>query len=117
MHYPEGTRYSNSEYPDVATGRRNEFGDTIFIQLDPKGNPTGRESVVIGGNLVGIEVAGRIHEQNTRDAAQALLGALKMALRHGREAMSAEDRAEFDAGRRGPEWMFVAAKALGEAMR
>jgi hypothetical protein len=117
MHYPEGTVYSNSEYPDVATGRKNEFGDTIFVQLDPAGKPTGRESVVIAGRLVGLETAAKVHEQYMREAAPTLVAALQTALRHAREAMPLHQRAEFDAGRAGPEWMFSAKRALAQAFR
>lgn len=117
MHYPEGTVYSNSEYRDVATGRQNEFGDTIFVQLDPKGKPTGRESVVIAGRLVGLEIAAKVHEQYMREAAPILVAALQNAVRQAREDMPLHERAEFDAGRTGPEWMFSAQRALAQAIR
>lgn len=117
MFYPAGTLYSNSDFSDVATARTNEFGDTIFQQLDPAGKPTGRESVVIGGRLVGLEIAGEIHSRNAKEAAPAILAALQAAVRQSREAMSAEDRAAFDEGKRGPEWMFMAKSALAQALR
>jgi len=43
--------------------------------------------------------------------------ALRTALRHGREAMNAKDRFNFDVGRSGPEWMFMARDALRQVDR
>lgn len=116
-HYPAGTLYSNSEIYDEATDRANEFGDTIFMQKRPDGTPTGRESVVIGGRLVGLGSAEHIHKRNIEEAAPDLLAALETALRHAREALPADQRAEFDAGQRGPEWMFIAKSAIAKARR
>jgi hypothetical protein len=49
------------------------------------------------------------------DAAAQMLSALKMAVRHAREAMNADARAAFDEGRAGPEWMFTARDAIRAA--
>lgn len=51
---------------------------------------------------------------------EELVSALKTALRHAREAMSAADRKLFDDGdrdgvKRGPEWMFIARAAIAKA--
>ena len=55
--------------------------------------------------------------QNDRliDAAAQMLMALETAVRHAREAMNADDRAAFDEGIRGPEWMFIARDAIRAA--
>lgn len=81
-YHTPGTRYSNSAIYDEATDRTNEFGDTIFVQKREDGTLTGREAVVIGGRLMGLEVAGQEHERNIRDAAPALLAALEQAVQY-----------------------------------
>ena len=76
-YYAPGTRYSNSVTYDEATDRANEFGDTIFAQKREDGTPTGRESVVVGGQLITLEVAGKVHDELVRQAAPELLKALE----------------------------------------
>ena len=49
------------------------------------------------------------------EAAPEMLIALHTALRHAREAMPATERAEFDAGRYGPSWMFSVRAAIAKA--
>lgn len=80
MHCPPGTRYSNSVIYDEATDRVNEHGDTIFVQRRPDGTPTGSEAVVIGGTLVGLEIAGDLHRRNAEAVALELRDALKAAI-------------------------------------
>ena len=48
-------------------------------------------------------------------AAPEMLEALHTALRHAREAMPANERAEFDAGRGGSSWMFSVRDAIAKA--
>ena len=82
MRYEPGTRYSNSVIYDEATDRVNEFGDTIFVQKREDGTPTGRESVVIGGRIFGLEVAAAVHDRHTRDAAPDLFARLEEILEY-----------------------------------
>lgn len=85
--YEPGTRYSNSVIYDEATDRANEFGDTIFAQKREDGTPTGREAVVVGGRLITLEVAGKVHDELVRQAAPELLKALEFAQRLIKEAL------------------------------
>lgn len=117
MRYEPGTRYSNSLSPDIATDRLNEHGDTIFVQHREDGTPTGRESVVIGGNIYGAELAGEVHASNTREASPLLLTALQMALRETRDAMPEAERELFDAGKAGPPWIVEVRAAIAQALR
>lgn len=71
QHAP-GTLYSNSIRKVIATDRANEFGDTIFFN-----EGTGQECVVIGGQLYGTEIAGKIHADLVTRAAPELLAALR----------------------------------------
>lgn len=48
-------------------------------------------------------------------AAPTMLLALETALRHAREAMPADQRQDFDSGRRGPSWMFAVRAAIAMA--
>jgi hypothetical protein len=46
-----------------------------------------------------------------------LMMALKMALRHAREAMPADERADFDQNGVGPEWMATARDTVAKVER
>lgn len=117
MHFPPGTRYSNALSPDIASDRVNAFGDTIFLQHREDGTLTGRESVVIGGQLYGAELASQVHDRNTREASADLCACLMQALEDARESVAEADRARFDDGEIGPRWAAAAKAAIARARR
>lgn len=79
-YFDPGTRYSNSATYDVATAEVNKFGDTIFEQRRPDDVPTGRRSVVIGGQLVSETIAEAIHRSQAEARALELRDALRRML-------------------------------------
>ena len=79
-YYKPGYRWSESQWYDVATDEQNEFGDTIFEQFSPKGVPTGRKSVAIGGVLVGLKTAESEHRYRAQGKALELKTALAAVL-------------------------------------
>lgn len=76
--YEPGTRYSNSETYDQATGEV-VHGWQVFEQIRPDGTRTGRRSFLNNeGLLCSVEIAQAMREAAIYNAAQELLDALKM---------------------------------------
>lgn len=76
--YAPGTRYSNSETYDQATGEV-VHGWQVFEQIRPDGTRTGRRSFVSNeGQLCSVEIAKAMRESALYNAAPELLTALKM---------------------------------------
>lgn len=70
--HPAGTRYSDAQWYDVATDEV-VCGFQVFEQYSPKGEPTGRKSILVGDILCGIELAEGMRQHRILEAAPQLL--------------------------------------------
>lgn len=78
--YEPGTRYSNSETYDQATGEV-VHGWQVFEQIRPDGTRTGRRSFVSNsGMLCSVDIASAMRLVALREAAPDVLDALKALL-------------------------------------
>lgn len=95
-----------------------EHGDTVAEQKINDTQDAMQRLVDAMPGLIAATNATEVADNASREAEvqrNNLLSILKTSLRQAREAMPAFERMEFDDGRGGPEWMFIARDAIKDA--